>query len=565
MSLSPRAQLLIEAAKLRTISRANPLLADLPPKFTEWYPRQKDAIQEIVNAFDETDLVILEGPPGSGKTVIGETVRRIVNPKARTNYICSTKDLQRQVLGDFGYAKTIMGRANYPTQKYPGRFHPEASGSAYWSSLSCADCNKGKSAESCSWCADTSLCPYELSKREAVRAGLAVANTAYFLTEANSRSKLSLRGARLVIADEADTLDDQLLKWASVQVGKARVEKYGLGLPKRTVEDDWRKWVKEARPKVDEQRRQLGYGSTDDVKRIRERQYLDGLAEKLEMLELELAEEEARWVYTGGDWGVEFKPVWADRLANSALWRHGGKWLLMSATIGSADEMVRTLGWEKDYRFVSLPSTFPAENRLVVVRPTANMSHKANKENKDGWDRISEAVRRILADNPDQRILIHTVSYALTAHIYQHLLSRPQPDRPVFTHTTSQGRRLALDSYLEDATGRACLLSPSMDRGIDLPGDRCRVQVIVKVPFPNLGDRQVAGRAYGSGKRGKAWYNMQTVRTMVQMCGRAVRGTEDWAKTYVLDEGFVRFYAEFGHLFPGGRQGWWAKGLRWER
>jgi Rad3-related DNA helicase len=55
------------------------------------------------------------------------------------------------------------------------------------------------------------------------------------------------------------------------------------------------------------------------------------------------------------------------------------------------------------------------------------------------------------------------------------------------------------------------------------------------------------------------------VRTVVQMCGRAVRNEDDWAKTWVLDSNFEGFWAKYGHLFPGGRGGWWSKGLKWER
>ena len=51
------------------------------------------------------------------------------------------------------------------------------------------------------------------------------------------------------------------------------------------------------------------------------------------------------WVYTGyNDGDVQFKPVKVDRFAQDYLWRHGKRFLLMSATIISSDEMADSLG-----------------------------------------------------------------------------------------------------------------------------------------------------------------------------------------------------------------------------
>jgi Rad3-related DNA helicase len=100
-----------------------------------------------------------------------------------------------------------------------------------------------------------------------------------------------------------------------------------------------------------------------------------------------------------------------------------------------------------------------------------------------------------------------------------------------------------------------------MDRGIDLPGDACRVQVICKVPFLNLKDKQVSGRLYGGGRAGKTWYSVNAIRTIVQMTGRAVRSESDWAVTYILDGQFVtNIWQQNRNLIPS----WWREGLVWK-
>jgi Rad3-related DNA helicase len=91
-----------------------------------------------------------------------------------------------------------------------------------------------------------------------------------------------------------------------------------------------------------------------------------------------------------------------------------------------------------------------------------------------------------------------------------------------------------------------------MSRGVDFDGDKCRVQVVAKCPFPNLGDKKISARMHLPG--GDLWYQVQTVRSMVQMTGRAVRGPDDWATTYILDKQFaVNVYRKSLRLFPR----WW--------
>ena len=103
------------------------------------------------------------------------------------------------------------------------------------------------------------------------------------------------------------------------------------------------------------------------------------------------------------------------------------------------------------------------------------------------------------------------------------------------------------------ATG--CALNP----GVDLPGDLCRVQVVMKMPFASLGDKQVARRLYS--KDGQLWYSVSTVRTLVQMTGRAMRSSDDWCTTYILDRQFVEnVWKKSKRLLPK----WWSDALRWD-
>ena len=214
--------------------------------------------------------------------------------------------------------------------------------------------------------------------------------------------------------------------------------------------------------------------------------------------------------------------------------------------------MTSTNGARK-FSTVLVPCTFDKGNRPIYVRPVADMTHR-NKEN--AWPRIADELNRVLAESSG-KALVHTVSYALTSY----LRSRMERDRPVFSYRNSGGRARAIRDYVAAKDG-AVLLAPSLDRGIDLPKDLCRVIVVCKVPYPSLGDKQVSARLYGTGATGRLWYQVETIRSLVQMTGRGMRSEDDYCESYILDSQFVtNVYRRNRALIPS----WWREALIFER
>lgn len=203
---------------------------------------------------------------------------------------------------------------------------------------------------------------------------------------------------------------------------------------------------------------------------------------------------------------------------------------------------------------ISVPSTFSPDRRPIYVHPIVAMTRKTEDEARP---LIAQAIEKVTARHPDDKILIHTVSYSLNRFIEDTLRQSDQLFR-VVTYNAAVEKQRAIDRYLSQPG--AIFLAPSLDRGIDLPGDDCRVIVVCKVPFPSLGDKQVSARMHSKG--GQSWYAVRTIRSLVQMTGRGMRSADDFCESYILDKMFIdSIWRRNRNLIPQ----WWADALVWNR
>lgn len=325
----------------------------LPPWAETLRPHQLTAIQSILDSFNNnTNVVMLDAPTGSGKTLIAEMVRQELD--CRALYLCSSINLQNQFAKDFPYASILYGRSNYPT----------ATRRTAFPTITAADCNKEKSqipacsecpdeattetttgTPHCHWCHPVTTCPYEKAKATAIRSELVCTNSYYFLYEANYVGNTAL-GRKLIIVDEADTIETIIMAFATVDISERMQKEYGIHPPeKKTVESAWAEWAANAESIVASYRQSRKCaGSTID--HIRNRIRTDRLLANIKRLNNEEKGLAAGgWVYTGYDSGrISFKPIRVDNLAKDVLWRHCDRWLLMSATMISFGQMAESLG-----------------------------------------------------------------------------------------------------------------------------------------------------------------------------------------------------------------------------
>lgn len=549
----------------------------LPDQFERLRPHQDRAVSQILDWFNSgTRAVILDAPTGAGKTVIGEVVRQLW--AKQTLYVCTTKTLQRQFVEDFPYARLIQGRANYPTFDRPELFdeqgprHVDCSDCrlTFAQGPQCATCEETGVAPTeeeplhCDWCHPVAACPYRRAKLEALAAPLAVANTAYFLSEANLVGRMSGR-YRLVVVDEADTLESILMGFVEIGFSPRQLRQMGLSIPEKvTKPESWLEWLGRAIEAAESLRGarydawQAAYGDSEKRAAWKALQAADRLVVQAKKVRAMIEADPDNWVLD--DYkrqAVTFRPVDVWPYAADVFWQHADRWLLMSGTVVSAAQLAHDVGLDAaglPWSLVQVDSQFPVERRPVHVVPRAAMSHRREAEEAP---KMVEAVCEVVSARPGVRILVHAVSYRLSERLVEELRTR-FPGRRVFSYTRARDREAVLQEF--KVTPGAVLVAPSMDRGVDLPDDLCRVIVVAKVPFPNVGDKQVAAKLYGRGAVGRTWFEVQTVRTLVQMTGRGMRHRDDWVESFILDANFSNIvWRKARHLVPK----WWADALRW--
>ncbi len=513
------------------------------PKFPSYHPWQEEALTKIKESWAK--VIFLEGPTGSGKSLIGMSM---AYQQTKALYLCTTKTLQSQLSHDYQDYQVLMGRSNYPCVATPIL-------KAAFPEISCDDCpisyapkpqegqERGKDCKA--------RCLYEQVKNVALKSKISILNTAYWLTEVNNIGRFA--DVDLVVIDECDILESQLMGYIEIIITQRMIERLGLGKPRyKTKLESWKEWAAVSLPQItsEEAKIRADMGHNPNPKILKLYKSVRNLHAKIKFL---ISSVNESWVYedksrTEEDFKISFKPVWVSGFGISHIWQHARRFLCMSGTILNAARMADTLGLKSDdWTFISIPSHFPVDRRPVYYLPVANFTHQtAHIVMGD----MTEKVKEIIDTHPNTKGLIHTVSYNYAQYLVTHIKS----DRFVY-HNGAIGRQVALDQF-KLSPDPMVLVSPSMDRGVDLPHDFCRWVVLIKIPYPSLGDKQISTRLYSSHK-GQLWYAWVTACNIVQMTGRAMRAINDSCDCYILDQQFEKFYSKWGSLFPE----WWVSAL----
>ncbi len=182
---------------------------------------------------------------------------------------------------------------------------------------------------------------------------------------------------------------------------------------------------------------------------------------------------------------------------------------------------------ESDVYAIRRKSPFDLNRNPIKVLEEYGLSHKTINENAP---KTLNVIKTILNNHKDEKGMIHTVSTTCKDYIVDNL-----NDSRLIEHNT-QNRAEKLNDF-KDSKDPLVLISPSMNEGVDLPGDLCRFQIIYKLPYPDLRDKQIRLRANAD----EDWYNYKTSLALVQTYGRGMRFEDDYCVTYFIDSRIRQF------------------------
>lgn len=196
----------------------------------------------------------------------------------------------------------------------------------------------------------------------------------------------------------------------------------------------------------------------------------------------------------------------------------------MSATLFESD-LDELFGGEK-YKKLDLPSPIPVQNRLVRSFCDENYP--------DSHEGLAELLKSILETYKERPGIVH--STYTEAKILREITGVP-------TYNAKEDKVPAL--RLLDGTG-GTLLTPGATVGLDLKYDKCRLNVILRGAFQNLGDDYVRRRKAVDPR----FYGEYALKMLVQACGRSTRLPDDYSTIVVADNRVIKLACSMKHLLP---------------
>ena len=496
--------------------------------FTHPREGQLEIISDIDEAIEKGyKYIILEAGTGTGKSAIATTLAKMYQSayiltmtkqlqaqyaneflfpmvKGRGNFGCLNDDLDSTC--DVGTCKTTPSSKNffckYGITKSPNLTGSEAFEDSFGGPV---------------FYQSEDHCHYWEQKVNAINSPITLMNYDYGILELNYVKHFSPRN--LLILDEAHNIENKLMNTMELTLYNKRLAK---DINKRInpnilKEKDYKDWIME----IDAIKDAYSDIEIKDLPKNKADRINSTIA-RLKQLKENLENEPKNWIIDPLPEGVSFKPLRVHHYAKNYLFKHGEVCLFLSATILSHKMFSKWLGLNPNEVYhIKVDSPFPVEKRPIELNIAGKMSANRIKRSAPKTLPILEA---ILEKHKNDKGLIHTNSYKC-----QQYITRKLPSHRLISHTSLNRERVL--NHFERSKEPLVLVSPSMSEGVDLPYDKCRFQIIYKVPFPYLGDQQVNMRM----KRDRHWYAHKTVMSLTQAYGRGMRAEDDSCYTYILD------------------------------
>ena len=514
------------------------------PEVKKYFPFQKprehqlETISEIKDAIDNGyKYIVLEAGTGTGKSVIAATLASIYDS---TYILTGTKQLQQQYLTDFkdlGF-KLVKGRGNFKCKKYIESDIDVGcdEGRCVIEGYSCDYSNRNKQG----------TCDYYYQKWRALDSKVVISNYHYLFLELNYNQEFKKR--KLMICDEAHNLENTIMNQLRLEFTKKELKEYvKIDLSNSLANDlkngnykDWIGFINRVTGKYNEELNRIKHLKKRSIKKkiyfLRNR-----LNECYHFLN-HIKQNPDIWIcdYNARFGVIEFKPLKINNYAKNTLFNYADVCLFMSATILDYKLFAKWLGINPNEIYaIRRKSPFDVARNPIKTYDNFDLSYKTLKYNAP---KTINSINQILDNHKDDKGIIHTVSHSCK----QFLKKEIKNDR-LMDHKTSN-REEKLEEF-KKSKKPLVFISPSMNEGVDLPGKQCRFQIIYKIPFPSLGNKQTSLRK----QMEPEWFDYKTALSLVQTYGRGMRYEKDYCKTYFIDsrlKGYIKDDEKSNQFIP---------------
>jgi Rad3-related DNA helicase len=466
-----------------------------PPGYT-LRDYQLKALDRIVEVWDKSDVIALDAPVGSGKSVLAMTIANWQNSLGKSVAVTTPMvQLQDQYLRDWPSLPTLKGVSHYHCDDMD---------------MSCADVDALLDGK-CNGCA------YIQCKNNAINSKKALFNVhSYIYLYNNKRNKADPKD--VLIVDEAHTTFDILADQFEVILWKKQ-DKYPSDM--ETVGQVY-DFLQEKSKKLEMERDSLIKGTKEDKK---EADKLHKKVEKYRRVMAGIQKSPTNFLLQKTE--LEYRGKLEDaikvRVLNlrgmpDILWKPNQKLILMTGTIHQKD--IDMLGLKnRRYSHVSVENPIPVQNMPIIIPKGLNMSAKYQEANLPAM----AALIKGLKESNKGKGIVH-MTYNMANRLATLLKGS------AYLYHTQETKDAVLSRFLETKE-EVVLIACGMTTGLDLAGPDFSWQAIAKVPYPSLGDPLVAKWL----KEDPEWFTWLAIRQVLQATGRICRGPNDYGKTYILD------------------------------
>lgn len=527
---------------------------------SEYFPHQKmrESQKHILSEIEYAlkvgyKYILLNAGTGIGKSAIAITLARYYNS---AYIITATKQLQKQYIKDFNYPRSI-GRGNFKCKtigttcdkgycrittdkekeecKSGVILEKQANKAEFISSLGLEKAFKDNKGRNWVYKDVNNQCDYWEQKANAINSKITILNFSNHFLELNYLPFFPKK--KLTIFDEAHNLESHLMGQINLKLNNKKLRDE-LNFEEREIENTTTYQLTEK----DFKNSGLNYWIQiidklkEEYRRIRDKNPPEERMEKilktlnkLKMIYRGLFEEPERWIIIPNEeyQSIEFKLIEASKECKKYLFNHSKIYLLMSATMPPKNLFCKWHGLEpEDVYEINCKSPFDIRRRPIKIITKGRLN---TKEEKETWPKLIPVIKNILKTHSNDKGIIHPQSHQRTNDLFSDL----KDSRLIQfseNHDAISKREYIINKFIK-SDKPLVLVAPSIKEGIDLPDDLCRFNIILKIPFPNFGDKQIKKRT----KLDPEWYAFNTVKDLEQAYGRGMRHNEDRCITYIVD------------------------------